>query len=457
MHTVIMSLWQVEDQSAGNWMRALYEGRLKKKLNTAKPCNRPASASCVTAERRIRARIRSTGRGSPQQATGDKPSSTSSLSFTTPLELFHDSRSLNAAVRSMDQSKSNGWRGFAVPLVDGVQDLPSTLNQMLCSSRSIQRDQDDSNNFSFERWLRRPARDLPQRQHHRWRSPVPRQRIRRRQLEPRAFSATGSWRCRVPNGPATFNLSVTVENEKTLGEISSETMPEQAITDVAINKEEPGVELLVRLSGERGRCGCDVYARDRRQDGGSDLFCRRSYVMTGCATRRRTRQSKGGSDAPYRVWTQERFREHWRRRSRPAAEQELMMDGRLMRRLALSPLNVMLVLVLAAVAPQQAFGPPSGRQAAARPARPASPCRFRSTSSRCRTGSRSRCGPPSPLLHNPTNIDIDEDGRIWVAEGVRYRSHHARQPEGDRIVVLQDTDGDGKADSDAYVRAGARR
>ena len=53
----------------------------------------------------------------------------------------------------------------------------------------------------------------------------------------------------------------------------------------------------------------------------------------------------------------------------------------------------------------------------------------------------------SPLLRNPTNIDIDRDGRIWVAEGVRYRSHHARQPEGDKIVVLQDTDGDGKADS----------
>jgi putative membrane-bound dehydrogenase-like protein len=53
----------------------------------------------------------------------------------------------------------------------------------------------------------------------------------------------------------------------------------------------------------------------------------------------------------------------------------------------------------------------------------------------------------TPLLHNPTNMDIDRDGRIWVAEGVRYRSHYARQPEGDRIVVLQDTDGDGKADA----------
>ena len=53
----------------------------------------------------------------------------------------------------------------------------------------------------------------------------------------------------------------------------------------------------------------------------------------------------------------------------------------------------------------------------------------------------------SPMVRNPTNIDIDRDGRIWVAEGVRYRQHHARQPDGDRIVVLQDTNGDGRADA----------
>ncbi len=53
----------------------------------------------------------------------------------------------------------------------------------------------------------------------------------------------------------------------------------------------------------------------------------------------------------------------------------------------------------------------------------------------------------SPHLYNPTNIDIDKDGRIWVAEGVRYRKHFDRQPEGDRIVVLEDTNGDGQADS----------
>ena len=53
----------------------------------------------------------------------------------------------------------------------------------------------------------------------------------------------------------------------------------------------------------------------------------------------------------------------------------------------------------------------------------------------------------TPMVRNPTNIDVDRDGRIWVAEGVRYRNHHDRQPAGDRIVVLQDTDGDGRADA----------
>ena len=53
----------------------------------------------------------------------------------------------------------------------------------------------------------------------------------------------------------------------------------------------------------------------------------------------------------------------------------------------------------------------------------------------------------SPKLYNPTNMDIDKDGRAWVAEGVRYRKHFDRQPEGDRIVVIEDTNRDGKADS----------
>lgn len=53
----------------------------------------------------------------------------------------------------------------------------------------------------------------------------------------------------------------------------------------------------------------------------------------------------------------------------------------------------------------------------------------------------------SPMLYNPTNMDIDAKGRIWVAEGVNYRREAGRRPEGDRIVVLEDTDKDGKADT----------
>ncbi len=54
----------------------------------------------------------------------------------------------------------------------------------------------------------------------------------------------------------------------------------------------------------------------------------------------------------------------------------------------------------------------------------------------------------SPMLKNPTNLDFDSEGRMWVAEGVNYRGHYNRQPEGDRILVLEDTDGDGKADKE---------
>lgn len=53
----------------------------------------------------------------------------------------------------------------------------------------------------------------------------------------------------------------------------------------------------------------------------------------------------------------------------------------------------------------------------------------------------------TPLLYNPTNMDIDHAGRIWVAEGVNYRGRQGTRAAGDRIAVLQDTDGDGKCDS----------
>lgn len=53
-----------------------------------------------------------------------------------------------------------------------------------------------------------------------------------------------------------------------------------------------------------------------------------------------------------------------------------------------------------------------------------------------------------PDLFNPTTIDIDAQGRVWVCEARNYRLF--RQPitdkAGDRIRVLEDTDGDGRCD-----------
>src|SRR5262245_1774853 len=123
-----------------------------------------------------------------------------------------------------------------------------------------------------------------------------------------------------------------------------------------------------------------------------------------------------------------------------------LTSGRLMRRLGYSSTIVVLVVLLAGAVPQQAAQ--QQQQPAAAPAPQAKePVTIPIDLFSVPEGLEITVWASSPLLHNPTNIDIDKDGRIWVAEGVRYRSHFNRQPEGDKIVVLQDTDGDGKADS----------
>jgi putative membrane-bound dehydrogenase-like protein len=55
-----------------------------------------------------------------------------------------------------------------------------------------------------------------------------------------------------------------------------------------------------------------------------------------------------------------------------------------------------------------------------------------------------------PMLKNPTNMDIDAKGRIWITEAYNYRpaiSGNPTNPKGDRILILADTNGDGVADS----------
>jgi putative membrane-bound dehydrogenase-like protein len=58
----------------------------------------------------------------------------------------------------------------------------------------------------------------------------------------------------------------------------------------------------------------------------------------------------------------------------------------------------------------------------------------------------------SPMFFNPTNMDIDARGRIWVTEAVNYRNYNNDStkflhfPGGDRVVILEDADRDGRAD-----------
>ncbi len=53
-----------------------------------------------------------------------------------------------------------------------------------------------------------------------------------------------------------------------------------------------------------------------------------------------------------------------------------------------------------------------------------------------------------PMVQNPTAMDIDARGRVWITEAANYRkwSNPPIRPEGDRIMTLEDTDGDGRAD-----------
>ena len=53
-----------------------------------------------------------------------------------------------------------------------------------------------------------------------------------------------------------------------------------------------------------------------------------------------------------------------------------------------------------------------------------------------------------PMVQNPTAMDIDSRGRVWITEAANYRKYASPpiRPEGDRIMVLEDTKGDGEAD-----------
>ncbi|WP_435353636.1 PVC-type heme-binding CxxCH protein [Emticicia sp. SJ17W-69] len=63
-----------------------------------------------------------------------------------------------------------------------------------------------------------------------------------------------------------------------------------------------------------------------------------------------------------------------------------------------------------------------------------------------------------PMMMNPTNMDIDAKGRVWICEGYNYRNKlNPKNPynkKGDRILIMEDTDQDGKADKSTVFYQG---
>ncbi|MBT6851860.1 MAG: hypothetical protein HOA16_11780, partial [Opitutae bacterium] len=52
----------------------------------------------------------------------------------------------------------------------------------------------------------------------------------------------------------------------------------------------------------------------------------------------------------------------------------------------------------------------------------------------------------SPLIYSPVAMDFDAKGRLWLTEGIDY-NQRLRVDAGRSIIVLEDKDGDGRADS----------
>ncbi len=52
----------------------------------------------------------------------------------------------------------------------------------------------------------------------------------------------------------------------------------------------------------------------------------------------------------------------------------------------------------------------------------------------------------NPLLHKPTQMNFDAQGRLWVTSSETYPQVEVGQTANDKVLVIEDQDGDGKAD-----------
>ena len=59
-----------------------------------------------------------------------------------------------------------------------------------------------------------------------------------------------------------------------------------------------------------------------------------------------------------------------------------------------------------------------------------------------------------PDVVNAADMDVDARGRVWICEGANYRATFQKwgilRPGGDRIVILEDTNRDGRPTSKPF-------
>src|SRR6185503_18095496 len=59
-----------------------------------------------------------------------------------------------------------------------------------------------------------------------------------------------------------------------------------------------------------------------------------------------------------------------------------------------------------------------------------------------------------PLVSKPTQMNFDKQGRLWIATSSVYPQVVPGEIPNDKIVILEDTDGDGKADKSTVFAEG---
>ena len=90
------------------------------------------------------------------------------------------------------------------------------------------------------------------------------------------------------NGPATFNLAVKVEKDKVVGEIGSDAVPAQAITDISKNDKNLVLSYTFQYQGMPINTVVTLTPKEDGKTAAQIDFAGGAYIMTGSATKKET-------------------------------------------------------------------------------------------------------------------------------------------------------------------------